>query len=32
MPVTTQVYKVLFEDKPVKQAIMDLMTRDLKAE
>jgi len=32
MPVTAQVYALLFEDKPVKQAIMDLMTRDLKAE
>ena len=32
MPVTEQVYAVLFEDKPVKQAIFDLMTRDLKAE
>jgi glycerol-3-phosphate dehydrogenase (NAD(P)+) len=32
MPVTAQVYAILFEDKPVKQAISDLMTRDLKAE
>jgi len=32
MPVTEQVYQVLFEDKPVQQAILDLMTRDLKSE
>ena len=32
MPVTEQVFRILFEDKPVAQAISDLMTRDLKAE
>ncbi len=32
MPVTEQVYRILFEDKPVQEAIRDLMTRDLKAE
>lgn len=32
MPVTAQVHAVLFQDKPVQQAILDLMTRDLKAE
>ncbi|MCR9141197.1 MAG: NAD(P)-dependent glycerol-3-phosphate dehydrogenase [bacterium] len=32
MPVTEQVYQILFENKPVKMAIHDLMTRDLKAE
>ncbi len=32
MPVTEQVYQILFENKPVKTAIHDLMTRDLKAE
>ncbi len=32
MPVTNQVYSILFEDKPVKQAILDLMTRELKSE
>ncbi|MCP5485983.1 MAG: NAD(P)-dependent glycerol-3-phosphate dehydrogenase [Spirochaetales bacterium] len=32
MPVTAQVHAILFEDKPVKQAIYDLMTRDLKSE
>jgi glycerol-3-phosphate dehydrogenase (NAD(P)+) len=32
MPITEQVYKVLFEDKPPKQAIAELMTRDPKSE
>ncbi len=32
MPVTEQVYAILFENKPVKQAINDLMTRALKSE
>jgi glycerol-3-phosphate dehydrogenase (NAD(P)+) len=32
MPVTEQVYEVLFKNKPVEQAIRDLMTRDAKAE
>lgn len=32
MPVTEQVYQILFENKPVATAIHDLMTRDLKAE
>ncbi|MEQ9364683.1 MAG: NAD(P)H-dependent glycerol-3-phosphate dehydrogenase [Leptospirales bacterium] len=32
MPVTEQVYQILFENKPVQTAIYDLMTRDLKAE
>ncbi|MCB1174456.1 MAG: NAD(P)-dependent glycerol-3-phosphate dehydrogenase [Leptospiraceae bacterium] len=32
MPVTAQVHAILFEDKPVKQAILDLMTRELKSE
>lgn len=32
MPVTEQVYRILFEDKPVKEAITDLMTRELKSE
>jgi glycerol-3-phosphate dehydrogenase (NAD(P)+) len=32
MPVTEQVYKVLFEDKPVQEAIKDLMNRQTKAE
>ncbi len=32
MPITTQVYKVLYEDKAPRTAIADLMTRELKAE
>jgi glycerol-3-phosphate dehydrogenase (NAD(P)+) len=29
MPITSEVYKVLYENKPVKQAVYDLMTRAL---
>jgi len=32
MPITEKLYQVLYEDKPVKEAVMELMTRDLKAE
>ncbi|MFC1584674.1 NAD(P)H-dependent glycerol-3-phosphate dehydrogenase, partial [Fibrobacterota bacterium] len=32
MPVTEQVYQVLFEDKPVRKAIEDLMSRDIRPE
>ena len=32
MPVTDEVYRMLYEDKPPKQALIDLMTRDLKDE
>lgn len=32
MPITEQVYLVLYEDKPARQAVIDLMTRELKAE
>ncbi len=32
MPITAEVYKILYEDKPVKQAVADLMTRPLKHE
>jgi glycerol-3-phosphate dehydrogenase (NAD(P)+) len=32
MPITHAIYEVLFEDKPVRRAIADLMTRQLKAE
>ena len=32
MPITAQVYAVLFENKPVKQAIVDIMSRELKSE
>jgi glycerol-3-phosphate dehydrogenase (NAD(P)+) len=29
MPITSEVYSVLFEDKPVARAVRDLMARDL---
>jgi glycerol-3-phosphate dehydrogenase (NAD(P)+) len=29
MPITSEVYQVLYERKPVKQAVYDLMTRTL---
>lgn len=32
MPITTQVYQLLFENKDPKQAVRDLMTRDIKSE
>ena len=32
MPITEQVYQVLFEDKSPRRAVSDLMQRDLKAE
>ena len=32
MPITDAVYRVLYEDKPARQAVIELMTRDLKAE
>ncbi len=32
MPITTQVYQVLFEDKPAAEAVADLMGRELKPE
>lgn len=32
MPITTEVYRVLFEDKPPAEAVADLMGRKLKAE
>jgi glycerol-3-phosphate dehydrogenase (NAD(P)+) len=32
MPISDQVYKVLYEHKPVRSAFMDLVTRDAKAE
>ena len=32
MPVTNQVYQVLFENKKIKDTIKDLMQRDLKSE
>jgi glycerol-3-phosphate dehydrogenase (NAD(P)+) len=32
MPVVDEVYAMLYENKDVRQAVRDLMTRDLKAE
>ena len=32
MPISHQVYSILFENKPAKRAVNDLMTRDPKAE
>lgn len=32
MPITTEVYKVLYESKPPRQAVVDLMTRALTKE
>jgi glycerol-3-phosphate dehydrogenase (NAD(P)+) len=32
MPITTEVYKTLFEGKPVKEAVRDLMLREAKPE
>ncbi len=32
MPITTEVYKTLFEGKPVKEAVRDLMLRESKPE
>lgn len=32
MPICTEAYKVLFEDKPAKDAVFDLMLRDKKSE
>jgi glycerol-3-phosphate dehydrogenase (NAD(P)+) len=32
MPITHEVYKVLYESKPARQAVVDIMTRELKRE
>ena len=32
MPITDKVYQVLYEDKPAREAVLELMTRNLKAE
>jgi glycerol-3-phosphate dehydrogenase (NAD(P)+) len=32
MPITDQMVAVLYEGKPVRQAVDELMSRDLKAE
>ncbi|UFS72193.1 NAD(P)H-dependent glycerol-3-phosphate dehydrogenase [Geomonas sp. RF6] len=32
MPITHKMYEILYEDKPARDAVIELMTRDLKAE
>ncbi|MDD5408030.1 MAG: glycerol-3-phosphate dehydrogenase, partial [Candidatus Cloacimonas acidaminovorans] len=32
MPIVEKVYQVLYEDKEPRKAILELMTRELKAE
>lgn len=32
MPITAKVYEILYRDKPARQAVLELMSRDLKAE
>ncbi len=32
MPITQAIYEIIFKNKPVKQAVADLMRRELKAE
>jgi len=32
MPITEKVYSILYEGKPARDAVVELMTRDLKAE
>lgn len=32
MPITEKVYQILYEEKPARQAVLELMTRDLKSE
>jgi glycerol-3-phosphate dehydrogenase (NAD(P)+) len=32
MPITEKVYSILYEDMPARDAVVELMTRDLKAE
>ena len=32
MPITQEVYKVLYQNKPPKRAVVDLMARPLKEE
>jgi glycerol-3-phosphate dehydrogenase (NAD(P)+) len=32
MPITEQVYKILYQKKDPKEAVTELMTRDLKVE
>lgn len=32
MPIAAKVYEILYRDKPARQAVLELMSRDLKAE
>jgi glycerol-3-phosphate dehydrogenase (NAD(P)+) len=32
MPIARETYRILYEDKPAKKAVVDLMTRELKSE
>jgi glycerol-3-phosphate dehydrogenase (NAD(P)+) len=32
MPISQKVYEILYEDKPARQAVLELMSRDLKPE
>ena len=32
MPITEQMYRMLYQDKPAREAVLELMTRNLKAE
>ena len=32
MPITAEVYRILYEDKPPQQAVVDFMTRALSKE
>ncbi|MBL8798069.1 MAG: glycerol-3-phosphate dehydrogenase, partial [Planctomycetia bacterium] len=32
MPITAEIYRVLYEDKDARQAVTDLMTREPKGE
>jgi len=32
MPIIDQMYQMLYQDKPARQAVLELMTRNLKAE
>jgi glycerol-3-phosphate dehydrogenase (NAD(P)+) len=32
MPITEKLFRVLYQDKPVREGVIELMTRDLKSE
>jgi glycerol-3-phosphate dehydrogenase (NAD(P)+) len=32
MPIVEQMYQILYQDKPAREAVLELMTRNLKAE